>query len=76
MEDYANVDSQENESQQENLLTDSQDETKSMTIVCKSMFMNTLGLRSDSIITDYLKRTVNDLPVDLKDKRGQKGLKQ
>ncbi|KAK4879290.1 hypothetical protein RN001_007436 [Aquatica leii] len=36
------------------------------------MFINTLGLRSDSVITDYLKRTVNDLPVDLKDKRGQK----
>lgn len=34
--------------------------------------MNTVSLRSDSIVTDYLKRIVNDLPVHLKDKRGQK----
>lgn len=34
--------------------------------------MNTLGLRSDSIIADYLKRRVNDLPVDLKHKEGRK----
>ncbi|KAF5281753.1 hypothetical protein FQR65_LT14548 [Abscondita terminalis] len=72
IEDVVNVNSLDVEPLLVENFPDSQSETKSMIVVCKSMFMNTLGLRSDSIITDYLKRTINDLPVDLKDKRGQK----
>lgn len=71
IENCTNQESVEDELQLVNL-SDSPPKTKNIIVVCKSMFMNTLGLKSDSIITDYLKRTVNDLPVDLKDKRGQK----
>ncbi|KAB0790600.1 hypothetical protein PPYR_14994 [Photinus pyralis] len=38
-------------------------------VVCKEMFLRTLGKKSDGMITCFLQRTANDLP-NLQDKRG------
>lgn len=47
---------------------------KNILSVCKTMFIHTLGFKTDGSITNFLKRTANDLPC-LEDKRGkQRGL--
>lgn len=42
-----------------------------MLSVCKTMFIHTIGFKSDSVITNFLRRTINDLPC-LEDRRGKK----